>query len=158
VVREYRPSDLEAVVSLFQRSVHEIARRDYSPSQIFAWAPEFPDRQAWARHMETGGVFVYERNDEIAGFARIDATGCLDLLYVHPEVQRQGVARALFDRVTSWAVSRGIRHLHSEVSITARPFFESVGFRVVREQIVERRGYRCKIFAWKRILTPNHLG
>jgi putative acetyltransferase len=158
VVRKYRPSDLEAVVSLFQRSVHEIAGCDYSPSQISAWAPEFPDRQAWARRMETGGVFVYERNDEIAGFARIDATGCFDLLYVHPEVQRQGVARALFDRVTSWAVSRGICHLHCEVSITARPFFESVGFRVVREQIVERRGLSLQNFRMEKDLDADPLG
>jgi putative acetyltransferase len=119
VVREYEPNDLEAVVSLFQRSVHEIASGD---------------------------------------FARIDATGCLDLLYVHPEVQRQGVARALFDRVTSWAVSRGICHLHSEVSITARPFFESVGFRVVREQIVERGGLSLQNFRMKKDLDVEPLG
>jgi putative acetyltransferase len=158
MVREYRRSDLEAVVSLFQRSVHEIASRDYSPRQISAWAPEFPDRQEWARRMKTGGVFVYERNDEIAGFARIDATGCLDLLYVHPEFQRQGVARALFDRVTSWAVSRGICHLHSEVSITARPFFESVGFRVVREQIVERQGLSLQNFRMEKHLDAEPAG
>ena len=79
-MREYRPSDLDAVVSLFHRSVHEIASRDYSPRQLYAWAPAFLDREAWARRMETGGVFVYERNDEIVGFARIDATGCVDLL------------------------------------------------------------------------------
>jgi hypothetical protein len=42
--------------------------------------------------------------------------------------------------VLSWAASRGVHHLRSEVSITARPFFEGVGFCVVREQIVERRG------------------
>jgi putative acetyltransferase len=146
------------VVSLFQRSVHEIASRDYSPRQLYAWAPAFLDREAWARHMETGGVFVYERNDQIAGFARIDATGCLDLLYVHPDVQRQGVARALFDRVTSWAVSRGICHLHSDVSITARPFFESVGFRVVREQIVERRGLSLQNFRMEKDLDADPLG
>lgn len=66
MVREYRPSDLEVVVSLFQRSVREVASRDYSPTQVSAWAPELPDREAWARRLETGGVFVYERNDEIA--------------------------------------------------------------------------------------------
>src|ERR671924_1937969 len=101
---------------------------------------------------------VYERNDENAGFARIDATGCLDLLYVHPEVQRQGVARALFDRVTSLAVSRGVCHPHSEVSITARPFFESVGFRVVREQIIERRGLSLQNFRMEKDLDADPLG
>ena len=40
MVREYRPADLEAVVVLFQRSVREVASRDYSPAQISAWARE----------------------------------------------------------------------------------------------------------------------
>jgi putative acetyltransferase len=158
VVREYRPGDLEAVVSLFQRSVHEVASRDYSPTQISAWAPERTDREAWARLLETDGVFVYERNDEIVGFVRIDCTGCLALLFVHPEVQRQGVARALFDRVISWALSRGMCHLHSEVSVTARPFFESVGFRVVREQIVERRGVPLQNFRMEKDIDAEPLG
>jgi putative acetyltransferase len=150
MVREYRADDLEAVVILFQRSVREIASRDYASAQISAWAPEAPDLDAWGRRLRTGGVFVYERNDRIAGFARVDDTGCLDLLYVHPEVQRQGVARALFDRVISWAVSRDIRQLHAAVSITARPFFERMGFHIVRKQLVERRGVSLQNFRMAR--------
>jgi putative acetyltransferase len=158
MVREYRPDDLEAVVALFQRSVREVASRDYPPAQISAWAPEALDFEAWARRLETGGVFVYERNDQIVGFTRVDDTGCVDLLYVHPEVQRQGVARALFDRVISWAVSRGIRHLRSEVSITARPFFERIGFRVVRQQVVERGDVSLQNFRMERIIDSEPLG
>jgi putative acetyltransferase len=158
MVREYRPDDLEAVVLLFQRSVHEVANRDYSPAQIFAWAPEAPDLEAWAGRLGTGGVFVYECNDQIAGFARVDDTGCVDLLYVHPEFQRQGVARALFDRVLSWAMSRGIRRLRSEVSITARPFFESIRFRVLRQQVVERRGVSLRNFRMERDIDAEPSG
>jgi putative acetyltransferase len=157
MVREYGTDDLEAVVMLFQRSVREVASRDYSPAQISAWAPEPPDLEAWARRLETGGVFVYERNDEIAGFARVDETGCVDLLYVHPEVQRQGVARALLDRVIWWAATRGLRHLRSEVSITARPFFESIGFRVLRQQMVERRGVSLQNFRMERYIDAEPL-
>jgi putative acetyltransferase len=80
MVREYRPDDLEAVVIMFQRSVREIASRDYPAAQISAWAPEAPDLEARALRLGTGGVFVYERNDRIAGFARVDDTGCVDLL------------------------------------------------------------------------------
>ena len=158
MVREYRPDDLESVVILFQRSVREVASRDYSPAQISAWAPEAPDLEAWARRLGTGGVFVYERNDQITGFARVDDTGCVDLLYVHPEVQRQGVARALVDRVISWALSRRVGHLHSEVSVTARPFFESVGFRIVREQIVERRGISLQNFRMEKDIDAEPMG
>lgn len=142
MIREYRPADLEAVSSLFSRSVREVASRDYSPSQVSAWAPEPPDLEAWRRRLETGAVFVSERAAGIAGFVRIDSAGCVDLLYVHPEAQREGVARALIDRAASWARGQGIRRLYSDVSTTARPFFERAGFRPLCDQVVERRGVR----------------
>jgi putative acetyltransferase len=147
---------LKPLLWLFQRSVREVASRDYSPAQISAWAPESSDLEAWTRRLETGGVIVYQRKDEIVGFARVDETGCVDLLYVHPEVQRQSVGRALLDRVISWAVSQGIRHLRSYVSITARPFFESVGFRV--ERVVERRGVLLQNFRMERDINAEPSG
>jgi putative acetyltransferase len=150
VIRAYRPTDLDATVLLFQRSVREVASRDYSPAQVRAWAPECPELEAWARRLQTGHVSVCERSGVLVGFARIDDTGCLDLLYVHPQAQRQGVARALVDRLISWAASRGIRHLRSEVSITARPFFERAGFHVVKEQVVERQGVSLQNFRMER--------
>jgi len=98
---------------------------------------------------------VCERSEQIVGFARIVPKGFIDLLYVHPEFQRQGVACELFTELCSWAERRGIRHLRSEVSITARPFFESAGFRVVERQVVERRGVWFSNFVMETPLTPN---
>lgn len=151
MVRDYRPDDLEAVVALFGRSVRGVAARDYSPEQIAAWAPEPPDLAAWAKRLQAGGVFVCVRDDRIAGFARIDDTGYVDLLYVDADRQRQGVGRALMDRVLAWAAERKLARLRSDVSITARRFFERVGFRVVRSQFVERRGVQFRNFAMERL-------
>jgi putative acetyltransferase len=131
---------------LSQRSVREVASRDYSPVQLSAWAPATADLRAWSKRLADGGVFVCTRNDHIAGFARIDAEGCVDLLYVHPNCQRQGVARELVEQLVSSAASRWLRRLQAEVSVTARPFFERMGFRVVRPQVVERRGVKFDNF------------
>jgi putative acetyltransferase len=61
----------------------------------------------------------------------------------------------MLDRVISWAVSQGIRHLRSYVSITARPFFESIGFRVVRQQVVERHGVSLQNFRMERDINAE---
>jgi putative acetyltransferase len=150
VVRGYEPNDLPAVVALFARSVHQIACRDYTPAQLAAWAPERPDLDAWARRLSTDGVFVSEREDRLAGFARIDEGGELDLLYVDPLFERQGVATELFHTVTAWARRSAIARLSANVSITARPFFERMGFRVLQSQIVEREGVRLENFRMER--------
>jgi putative acetyltransferase len=146
VVREYDPNDLPAIVALFERSVHQIACRDYTPAQLAAWAPERPDLDAWARRLSTGGVFVSEREDRLAGFARIDESGELDLLYVDPLLERQGVAAELFDSVAAWSRRNGIVQLTANVSITARPFLERMGFRVLQSQVVEREGVTLENF------------
>lgn len=155
MIRAYTPNDLDDVIQLFRRSIREIASQHYSLAQVAAWAPENPDRKAWARRLESGGAFVDERDQRVVGMARIDETGCIDLLYVHPEAQRQGVASALFDATLSWAISRGIRQLRADVSITARPFFERSGFRVVSEQTVERRGVTFRNFRMERTIDAG---
>lgn len=77
MIREYKPSDREAAVSLFQRSMREVANRDYSPAEVSAPASEPPHWEAPAWRVETGGVFVYQRDHWLVGFARIDNTGYL---------------------------------------------------------------------------------
>lgn len=140
MVREYRSSDLHVVVALFGRSVREVASRDYSPDQISAWAPDPPDLAAWSQRLGSGAVYVCERQNQISGFSRIDEDGLIDLLYVHPAFQRQGVAGELMNRMCSWARQRRIRWLTAEVSRTARPFFEHRGFHAQAQHSVERRG------------------
>jgi putative acetyltransferase len=140
MVREYKAGDLNAVIALFGCSVREIASRDYTPAQISVWAPQAPDLSAWADRLSKGTVFVYEIDHEVVGFARVEESGYFDLLYVHPGFQRQGIARALFKQVLAWASRQGIPRITSDVSVTARPFFEHEGFHVVKPQVVERQG------------------
>ncbi|HXH09017.1 MAG TPA: GNAT family N-acetyltransferase [Alphaproteobacteria bacterium] len=140
MIREYVSQDLSAVVDLFERSVRESASRDYSAAQIAAWAPQNADMSAWAKRLSKGVTLVCMREDRIAGFIRMENNEHLDLLYVHPQHQRQGIARALFQRALAWALGQGASRLTSEVSVTARPFFERMGFRVIESQTVERQG------------------
>ena len=129
---------------MFQRSVRQIAFRDYTRAQLAVWAPERADLGAWTQRLSNGAVFVSERDDRLAGFARIDANGELDLLYVDPLFERQGVGAELVDTVTAWARRHNIADLTASVSITARPFFERMGFRVLGLQVVEREGVKLE--------------
>ena len=82
--------------------------------------------------------FIIAKNDnEIVGFGDIDESGYLDRLFVHTEHQREGIASAICDKLEQ-AVS--IRKFTTHSSITARPFFEHRGYRVIREQTVIRNG------------------
>lgn len=160
-IRPYSAQQLDAVIDVFERSVRQIASRDYTPAQIAAWAPAQADRATWAARLSGDGVLVAELDGEIAGFASIDRQGHIDLFFVHPGFRRQGVARSLYEHVACWAMERGIAHLSADVSITARPFFERAGFRVQKSQEVERHGELLRNFFMERALeatAANRLG
>ena len=46
---------------------------------------------------------------------------------------------------------QGITRFYSEVSITARPFYEKFGFKVAKEQTVEIRGQKLRNFVMEKL-------
>jgi putative acetyltransferase len=140
IVRRYVPADLDALIDLFRESVRRIAIRDYTEAQVKAWAPDTVDRASWATRRASRPTWVAEIDDEIAGFTDLEPDGHVDMMFVHPDHQGRGVANALLNHVESEAARLGLARLHTEASITARPFFEKKGFRVLAPQTVSLRG------------------
>lgn len=149
-MRKWRPQDLDATIETFRRSVLELAAGDYSPEELQAWAPEEADYGAWERRMEGSRGWIFEINGKLGGFITTDAPGHIDLLYVHPQYNRMGVASALLELLVADAGSRGITALATEASRTARPFFEQMGFSVLRAERAERDGVAIERFVMER--------
>lgn len=137
-IRRYEPDDLSQIITLFYDTVHTVNAADYSKEQLDAWADGAPDLDRWSRSLlEHHSLVAVESDDLIVGFGDIDGTGYLDRLYVHKDRQSMGIATALCDRLEG-TVDAPLITTHA--SITARPFFEGRGYRVIREQQVERHG------------------
>ncbi|MBE5037072.1 GNAT family N-acetyltransferase [Subdoligranulum sp. DSM 109015] len=136
LLRPYRTEDCPALTKLFYQTVHTVNAKDYTPPQLDAWADGHPDLAAWDRSLSAHLSLVAVCDGVIAGFADMAPDGYLDRLYVHRDFQRQGIATALCDALEQ-AVP-GPYETHA--SITARPFFEQRGYRVVRQQQVLRKG------------------
>lgn len=137
MIRAYQPEDLPAVLKLFYETVHTVNAQDYSPAELDAWAPEEPDAEGWNRSlMEHRSLTAWE-GEILVGFADMDESGYLDRLYVHWDCQGKGIATALVD-----ALERAVpaEKYTTHASITAKPFFLKRGYRVVKEQQVQRRG------------------
>lgn len=136
LVRPWSPHDVEAMITLFRDSVRVVARRDYTQAQVTAWAPDDIDRGEWLARSAARRCWVAECGGELVGFADLEADGHMGMMYVHPAHQGQGIASALLARIEA----AGLPRLHTEASLTARPFFERRGFRVVQAQTVFVRG------------------
>jgi putative acetyltransferase len=153
-VRDYRAGDIQAMIDIFRGAVRLIARRDYTQAQVLAWAPDVIDADLWAKGYATTPAFIAEIDGKAVGFTDLESDGHLDMMYVHPDFQRRGVATALLGRVESVALRAGIHELRTEASITARPFFERRGFCIVAPQVVSIRGQDFVNYQMKKSLGP----
>lgn len=143
LIRPYHTGDCPAIAQLFYETVHTVNARDYTPQQLDAWADGSIDLAAWDCSFLAHYTLVAEEDGAVIGFGDMDETGYLDRLYVHKGHQGRGIATALCSRLEQ---AVGAQRFTTHASITAKPFFLGRDYRVVKEQVVERRGVLLKNF------------
>jgi len=140
---KFKEADTEEIISLFYETVHSVNLKDYSQLELDAWAPRDEKEskmKSWKESLDRNITFVTKVNDKIVGFSDLTHTGHLDRLYVHKDYQGQGIATALVNMLESEAKKLNLLEIDTEASITAKPFFEHGGYKIVCSQTVERKG------------------
>lgn len=135
LIRKYQNSDCAELAKLFYNTVHIVNAKDYTKEQLDAWSTEQIDLVEWDRSLQEHYSLVAVVDKNITGFGDIDRTGCIDRLFVHADYQGMGIATALCDRL-EFAFKGNIV---TYASITAKPFFESRGYKVLEKQRVKRK-------------------
>jgi putative acetyltransferase len=79
-------------------------------------------------------IVATNRQAQIVGFSSITTQGYLHSMFVHKDFQGKGIATMLLNEIEQHATATGIKRITSEVSLTARPFFEKRGYIVEKEQ------------------------
>lgn len=134
----YEPSDCAALANLFFDTVHTVNLGDYTLEEVNAWATGEVDLKAWNASFLAHKTLVAKEGGEILGFGDLDAeNGYLDRLYIRKDHQREGIASCLCDALERAAKTKTVT---THASITAKGFFEKRGYRVLKEQQVERYG------------------
>jgi putative acetyltransferase len=154
-IRQYKESDSRACWEIFFYTVRNINIRDYTLSQVSAWAPDDVVPAVWQQKLNSISPFIAHINGEIVGYADIQDSGLIDHFFCHHKHQGKGVGRALMAHILEIGQSKGIPRFYSEVSITARPFYEKMGFNLVKEQIVTIRGEKLKNFVMEKISSHS---
>lgn len=149
-IREYKESDASALWAIFYHTVRCVNIRDYSQEQVEAWAPDTFPSDIWQQKMREAQPFIAEIGNDIVGYADLQENGLINYFYCHAEHQGKGVGRCLIEHVLNVGESKGMRFFYSNVSVTARPFYEKFGFKVTQEQIVEVRGQQLINFVMEK--------
>lgn len=69
-------------------------------------------------------IVAVNQQSQIVGFSSITSQGYLHSMFVHKDFQGKGIATMLLEEIERYAITAGIMRITSEVSLTARPFFE----------------------------------
>lgn len=140
VVRKGKTNDLTELQKLFVDTITAICSSDYDHQQIKVWTSSVENKHRWNEIIIKQLVLVAQDQNKIVGFATLDNGNYIDLLYVHKDYQRQGIAQRLLDDIEDEARRLKQIQLTSDVSRTAKPFFAKNGFKTLKEQKNIRNG------------------
>ena len=133
-IRHAKLDDLIEMQEMFVDTISTICKDDYSIDQINAWTSSIKNTKRWTDKLSTQHFLIAELNNKIVGYASLENNDYLDFLYVHKDLQRQGIADRLYCEIEKEAIKKNASVLLSDVSKTARPFFEKKGFKIIKTQ------------------------
>ncbi len=139
-IRGYVKEDAQTLWAIHHFTIRNINVRDYSQAQVEAWAPNTLDPDVWQKRMDGLNPFVAMSDGVVVGYTDLQPDGLVDHFFCHHLYQGQGIGKALMSHVFEIGKQRNIKRYYSHVSITARPFYEHMGFKVEKEQQMEVRG------------------
>ncbi|NJO27220.1 MAG: GNAT family N-acetyltransferase [Richelia sp. SL_2_1] len=154
-IRLFNQQDAEQIARLFHQTVREINISHYSLLQVKAWAPDDIYFRDWINVCSQKFTYVADDNGTIAGFGELEADGHIDCFYCHKDYQRMGVGRKIYRAIEAKADELEIYRLYTEASITAKPFFQRMGFSIIKKQQVECRGENFINYAMEKYLTRS---
>lgn len=135
-VKIYRAdqSDADEITRLFRDTIQSINSTDYSELEIEAWSSAWLNFEKWQQKIESQYFLKATKDNKIVGFSSLTPDGYLDLMYTHKDYHQQGIASNLLGKTERKAKEQGNTEIFSDVSITAREFFERHGFVLVTQQ------------------------
>ena len=134
LVRPYNPADAKALWMLYHDTTHQVNGCDYSREQCERWAPAQPDWEWWNEELTRSYTVVAESNKTLVGLAQLASDGDIGLFYSHCQWQGKGVGKLLFEALEGEARRLRLQELRASVSVTAKLFFLSRGFEIVKAQ------------------------
>ena len=156
-IRLFRTQDTEQIAQLFHETVREVNIRDYSNNQVKAWAPNDIYFRNWSEVCLKRFTYIADEEGIIVGFGELEPNGHINCFYCQKNYQRRGVGSQIYQAIEAKALELGLARLFTEASITAKPFFQHMGFSVVKEQQVTRRGETFTNYVMEKFLRSSDI-
>lgn len=151
-VDKYKEENLNEIINLFSETIKNINKRDYSTKQVEVWGSKDVNKKAWNESFLKNKTIVVNIGNKIVGFGDLDKN-YLDRLYVHKEYQNRGIGKIIVKNLEDYARKEKREEIETHASITAVPFFKSLGYKIIKEQKVIKENVEFINFIMKKKLV-----
>lgn len=134
IFRKATISDLKEMQELYIETIKNVCKNDYNSAQIEAWISGVKNKDRWLEVINTQIVLLAIIENKIAGFGTLKDGNYIDFFYIHKDFQRKGIADKILTELETEAKNHHSKTITSDISITAKPFFEKKGFVAKAEQ------------------------
>ena len=145
--------DIPEMQELFRSTVLNVNIRHYTKEEVEDWA-SCGDSVEHLKELLSHNHFIgaFDEASRMVGFSSMNKDGYLHSMFVHKDWQGKGVATQLLSEVEHIARQWGIAEITSEVSLTARPFFEKKGYEIVKMQKYRANKLELTNFVMRKLL------
>ncbi len=143
-IRHAQNRDFQELAKITYAAVHG-GYTLYTAEQRSAWMPDIPNLEVWGNRLSSQIVLLAER-DQILGYLSMTQQGYIDLAFVAPGFQGQGVFGLIYTEIEAIAMRHGLTYLSVNASLMAQRAFSKVGYLTENEEIVELRGQKLRRF------------
>lgn len=138
-LRQARSDEIAALWELRTRAVAHACAPHYTPEVLAVWLAS-PAPASLHQLVARGGGITAVEDNQLLGYAVLDAhSGEVDAVFVAPEQHQRGIGRLLLAALEADARLAGLRRLFLSASLNAVPFYRTMGFTAVREELYPHR-------------------
>lgn len=119
---------------MFVDTITTICKNDYSPEQIKVWTSSSENTQRWTDKLTSQYFLVADLDNKIVGYASLENSNYLDILYVHKDHQRKGIADKLYAEIEKEAIKKKNDHPKFRRKQNSKTIFEKKGFKTIAPQ------------------------
>lgn len=156
-IKIYRATkqDVGMITQLFRDTIQNVNSKDYPADEIDDSSSWWTDHDKWQERIEKQYFIKAMINDKTVGFSSLATDGYLDFMFTHKDYQGKGVAGNLIRKIEKKAKEQGNYLIYSDVSITAKGFFERHGYIVEKQQFKKSRNKELTNFRMTKTLNGS---
>lgn len=143
-IRKSTIEDMSAVMDAHRRSSLELCSKDYSNEQVSLWSDVKYNSEIWENSVNNEYHLVVEKDGKVEGLchAKVDdkGNGHIVGLYFTPVIEGKGLGRKAFEMAIQYLKDKGAPKISIIGTITAKGFYEKMGFNVVSKSQIAVRG------------------